>query len=53
LTADFPFRVYSGHIPPHEAIMGVGAQVVWLLVLVWLGKIAMNKVLKRVVVQGG
>ncbi|MFD1737401.1 ABC transporter permease [Bacillus salitolerans] len=53
LTADFPFRVYSGHIPQNEAIIGIFQQIVWLLLLVWLGKMAMNKVLKRVVVQGG
>jgi ABC-2 type transport system permease protein len=53
LTADFPFRVYSGHIPQSEAIIGIFQQCIWLIVLVWLGKIAMNKVLKRVVVQGG
>jgi ABC-2 type transport system permease protein len=53
LTADFPFRVYSGHIPQNEAIIGIFEQLVWLMILVWLGRIAMNKVLRRVVVQGG
>jgi ABC-2 type transport system permease protein len=53
LTADFPFRVYSGHIPQNEAIIGIFEQFVWLMILVWLGRIAMNKVLRRVVVQGG
>jgi ABC-2 type transport system permease protein len=53
LTADFPFRVYSGHIPQNEAIIGIFEQFVWLMILVWLGRAAMNKVLRRVVVQGG
>jgi ABC-2 type transport system permease protein len=53
LTADFPFRVYSGHIPQDEAMLGILQQCIWLLVLIWLGKLAMNKVLNRVVVQGG
>jgi ABC-2 type transport system permease protein len=53
LTADFPFRVYSGHIPQNEAIIGIFEQFVWFMILVWLGRIAMNKVLRRVVVQGG
>jgi len=53
LTADFPFRVYSGHIPPTEAAMGVLAQIIWLVLLVGTGMFALKKVLRRVVVQGG
>ncbi|MFD1954381.1 ABC transporter permease [Paenibacillus thailandensis] len=52
-TADFPFRVYSGHIPPSEALAGIGIQAVWLIGLAVLGKLAFDKVLARVVVQGG
>lgn len=52
-TADFPFRVYSGHIPASEAIAGIGIQLLWLLGLGLTGKLVLDKVLKRVVVQGG
>jgi ABC-2 type transport system permease protein len=52
-TADFPFRVYSGHIPQTEALIGVFIQLGYLLGLLWLGKLALNVALKRVVVQGG
>ncbi|MGG0176427.1 ABC transporter permease [Gottfriedia acidiceleris] len=52
-TADFPFRVYSGNIPQTEAVIGIVIQIVWLSLLVWLGRIAFNKALRRVVVQGG
>nr|WP_263323834.1 ABC transporter permease [Neobacillus sp. Marseille-Q6967] len=52
-TADFPFRVYSGHIPQEEAFLGLLIQLVYLLALVLVGKTALNRVLKRVVVQGG
>lgn len=52
-TADFPFRVYSGHIPLQDAIAGIGIQLLWLFGLLWLGKSAMTKVLRKVVVQGG
>jgi ABC-2 type transport system permease protein len=52
-TADFPFRVYSGHIPQNEAVLGILIQLVYLIVLVWLGRTALNRVLRRVVVQGG
>ncbi|MFD2442458.1 ABC transporter permease [Bacillus sp. CGMCC 1.16607] len=53
LTADFPFRVYSGHIPLNEAMMGIGVQLIWLVLLVWLGRLSLNKALRQVVVQGG
>lgn len=53
LASDFPFRVYSGHIPAGEAIKWIFIQIVWLGALLGLGKLAMGKVLRRVVVQGG
>jgi ABC-2 type transport system permease protein len=53
LTADFPFRVYSGHIPKDEALTGILIQIIWLVMLVISGKFAMKKALRRVVVQGG
>ena len=52
-TADFPFRVYSGHIPPHDAIIGIIIQLIYLAGLVLLGRTALNGVLKKAVVQGG
>ncbi|MFJ7728717.1 ABC transporter permease [Neobacillus sp. NPDC097160] len=52
-TADFPFRVYSGHIPQHEAMIGILIQLGYLLVLVLLGRFALNRAVGKVVVQGG
>jgi len=52
-TADFPFRVYSGHIPVEEALVGIGMQAGWLAVLVLFGKWLLRIALRRVVVQGG
>ncbi|MBD2872731.1 ABC transporter permease [Paenibacillus arenilitoris] len=52
-SADFPFRVYSGHIPKDEAWIGIGIQCAWLAALIGIGKLAMGKALRRVVVQGG
>lgn len=52
-SADFPFRVYSGHIPKEEALIGIGIQLIWLLVLVGVGRIAMASALRKIVVQGG
>lgn len=52
-TADFPFRVYSGHIPAAEALPDILIQLLWLLALVGFGKVAMDRMLRRVVIQGG
>lgn len=52
-TADFPFRVYSGNIPQQQACAGLFAQLAWLAVLAGLGHFALQKALRRVVVQGG
>ncbi|MCJ7842000.1 ABC transporter permease [Lederbergia sp. NSJ-179] len=52
-TADFPFRVYSGHISHGEAVEGICIQLIWLVLLVFIGQFCIKKALKRVVVQGG
>lgn len=53
LASDLPFRIYSGHIPADQALIEIGVQLIWLIALVLLGRIALEKVLQRVVVQGG
>ncbi|MCL2631818.1 MAG: ABC transporter permease [Coriobacteriia bacterium] len=50
---NMPLRIYSGHIAGIDALSGIGLQVFWLLVLVLIGRLALNKALKRVIVQGG
>ncbi|WP_028611326.1 ABC transporter permease [Paenibacillus harenae] len=52
-SADFPFRVYSGHIPYNDALTGILIQLAWLAALIGIGWFAMAKALRRVVVQGG
>ena len=52
-TADFPFRVFTGNLSKVEAVQGLCFQLIWLAVLVGIGKLAMDKALRRVVVQGG
>jgi ABC-2 type transport system permease protein len=52
-TADFPFRVYSGHTTPHDAIKGIMIQLIYLAGLIWMGRAVLNRVLRKVVVQGG
>ncbi|CAM4196366.1 ABC transporter permease [Paenibacillus alkaliterrae] len=52
-TADFPFRIYSGHIPADEALFGILIQLIWLAAIIGVGRRAMAGVLRKVVVQGG
>ncbi|MCU6710352.1 ABC transporter permease [Paenibacillus sp. J5C_2022] len=52
-TADFPFRVYSGHIPKLEALTGISVQLLWLVILIAGGYWLMQRALRAVVVQGG
>lgn len=47
--ADFPFRVYSGNISEHDAVLGVLVQLIWLIGLVWLGRLSFNRDRKSVV----
>lgn len=53
LTCDMPMRIYSGHIPMNEALVGIGTQVIWLIGLMAFGSLIMRVVLRRVTVQGG
>lgn len=53
LTCDMPFRIYSGHIPRNDALIGILVQIIWLAILIILGQVSMKKVLKKVIVQGG
>ncbi|WP_309568585.1 ABC transporter permease [Paenibacillus sp. sptzw28] len=52
-TADFPFRVFTGNLSKSEAVKGLMIQIIWLTALIAFGKIAMDKALRHIVVQGG
>lgn len=52
-TADFPFRVFTGDISSSEAAVGLGAQLIWLIALIAIGKLAMARSLRHIVIQGG
>nr|WP_028551505.1 ABC transporter permease [Paenibacillus sp. UNC451MF] len=52
-TADFPFRVFTGSISMSEAVQGLIIQLIWLAALITVGKFAMDRALRRIVVQGG
>lgn len=50
---DTPFRLYLGHIPPHDAPAVLLHQLVWIVLLVLLGKALLLRGTRRLVVQGG
>lgn len=52
-TSDLPFRVYAGNIDKKEAIISIFVQLLWIYIIVFLGKLWMKKSLKRIIVQGG
>ena len=50
---NMPLRIYSGNIAGRDALNGLALQVFWLVALSLAGRYAMNRALKKVVVQGG
>jgi ABC-2 type transport system permease protein len=52
-TSDLPFRIYAGNIGIKEALLSIAAQILWISVIIALGRLWMKKALKRVTVQGG
>jgi ABC-2 type transport system permease protein len=52
-TADFPFRLYSGHIAGNEALGGLALQFCWTFVLIALGLLCFRSIQRRIVIQGG
>jgi ABC-2 type transport system permease protein len=53
LTADLPFRTWSGHIGHIEALWGIAAQLAWLGILVFTGRLAMRRISRKLVIMGG
>ena len=52
-ASDLPFRIYAGNIGLSEALISIIVQILWILILISLGKLWMNRALKKVVIQGG
>lgn len=48
-----PLRVYSGNLSGVDVFLKAGLQLLWLIILIWVGKRITNIALRRVVVQGG
>ena len=53
LATDLPFRIYTGNIDLLEGVRYIGVQFIWIFVLVGLGNLFLNKILKKVLIQGG
>lgn len=52
-VSDLPFRIYVENIGINEGLIGLGIQLIWLLIIIIISYNIMNYNLKRVVVQGG
>jgi ABC-2 type transport system permease protein len=50
---DVPFRIYSGHIAPLAAFGEIAQQLAWFGALCWIGRVLLERALRRVVIQGG
>ena len=51
--SDFPFRLYVGNITINEGLKGLIIQIIWIIILIIIGRILMKKALKKTVIQGG
>ncbi len=49
---DIPFRIYSGNLAGRAAWAGIGLQVFWTIVLVRAGQSVLERVMRRVEMQG-
>jgi len=52
-VSDLPYRIYIGSINGTNALVQIGIQFVWLVVIVLLSKLVMKKKINKLVVQGG
>jgi len=51
--SDFPFRFYVGNISLSEGYISIFIQLLWIVILIIIGRLLMDKALKKAVVQGG
>lgn len=50
---DIPSRLYTGVIPTQEALYYLGFQLIWIAILVGIGRWLMSRALRQIVIQGG
>jgi ABC-type uncharacterized transport system permease subunit len=51
--ADIPFRIYCGNLADQLALAGLLQMVVWVALLIAVGRWLMERVMSRLEVQGG
>lgn len=50
---DIPMRLYAGRLTGAVQAGALACQIGWFVVLVWLGRVAMRRAMRRLEVQGG
>ena len=50
---DFPYRLFVGNINYTEGIIGMIIQIVWIILLILIGRLLTKKALNKAVIQGG
>jgi ABC-2 type transport system permease protein len=52
-VVDIPFRIYSANLVGAEALVGLALQLFWTVALIGIGRRWMDRVMRRLEVQGG
>ena len=50
---DFPFELYVGRIGISKCFIGIIMQLLWIIILLTVGKILANRGFKKAIIQGG
>ena len=53
LISDLSQRLYSGNISIEYGLKSIGLQIIWIIILVIIGKLLMKMALRKVSIQGG
>lgn len=51
--SDFPIRIFVGNIGHIQGLIGIVIQIIWIIILVIIGRLLIKKALKKAVIQGG
>lgn len=51
--SDFPIRIFVGNIGHMQGLIGIVVQIIWIIILVVIGRLLIKKALKKAVIQGG
>lgn len=52
-VSDFPFRLYVGNYTLAKGCVGIIIQLIWIIILIVIGRLLMKIALKKAVIQGG